>query len=123
MKKHTITSERQYLIERQVKKNQTISKEYDPVFIDTKKMEESVPDSVKFASHMTIESEQALKFIINMVEFCPDRKQKKAGVVIKNVHEKEITKQVIYFFADDKYTCRRIDKLFRVKLPWILMQR
>lgn len=93
--------------------------EPESIMIDTQKMESEVPDGIKFCAHMTIESEKALKLVVNNIAFCPDKKQGKAGYVIKNFTETDKkVKQIIYFFADDKYTCRRIDKLFKTKLPW-----
>jgi coenzyme F420-reducing hydrogenase alpha subunit len=91
----------------------------ESVFIDTEQMINEVPESVKFGSYVKISDEKTFKFFINMIQFCPDRKNKKAGMVVKNMlDEKGDTHQIIYFFADDKYTCRRLNKLFRTNLPW-----
>lgn len=118
MKPGKIISEKEYILKREFNRKNKTEDLSPPVFIDTKKMEQEVPDGITFAAHMTIESHKALEFMVNCIEFCPDRNQNKAGYVIKNFTEQEKVKQLIYFFADDKYTCRRIDKLFRVKLPW-----
>lgn len=115
MKKKYI-SDKKYFREKKISQQKKVTP--PPVHIDTQKMEEEVPDTINYASHMTIESQKALEFIVNCIEFCPDRKQKKSGYVIKNLMEGEKVKQLIYCFADDKYTCRRIDKLLKVKLPW-----
>ena len=111
-------TEKQFQLQRIAAQKKKSEKKTEPIFVDTVKMEEEIPDGINFAAHMTIESQKALEFMVNCIEFCPDRKQKKAGYVIKNLMENEKVKQLIYCFADDKYTCRRIDKLLKVKLPW-----
>lgn len=121
MKKKKYISEKKYFLEKKISKQEKVTP--PPIHIDTKKMEEEVPDQIKFAAHMTIENQKALEYMVNCIEFCPDRKQKKSGYVIKNLMEGEKVKQLIYFFADDKYTCRRINKLFKAELPWIRLDK
>lgn len=92
------------------------------VYVDTEKQLAELGEKYRFVIHLYTDNPE---YISNIIYNSPDYEQKNLGFVIKTmepVNKKEgepaEPRYINYIFAIDRYTCKRMDRELKEKLPW-----